>query len=299
MIYPRSSNVIADSRALPTVSPVQLLRRLAARLLICAPLAAASAVPAAADWLDGSFLRGSFAAFDVRPARWDGVLLGGTVGASNMSTDFGTGTSSEIAYILRNSTLESEFHPSTWTTLPKTVTNSQQWGAFLGYNWQMEQLVFGADVAYNRPSSLNSQAIDSLERLASTSDGVNHDVTLQSMASLKLVDYATVRGRIGYAVGQFLPYGMLGAAVGRFNRSTSATVTDVQTGAVVGTFGPVTLSNGQDNVYTGGFLAGLGVDVAVLPNVFLRAEWEYIVWGPVNGIKSTLNTGRAGIGVRF
>jgi outer membrane immunogenic protein len=301
MIYPWSGNVIAGSRTFPTVSPVQLLRRLAARLLICAPLAAASAAPAmAADWLDGSFLRGSFAAFDVRPARWDGVLLGATVGASNMSADFGNGTSSEIAYILRNSTLEDEFHPSSWTTLPKTVTNSQQWGAFLGYNWQMDQLVLGADVAYNRPSSLNSQATDTLERLASTSDGVDHDVTLQGTVSLKLVDYATVRGRAGYAVGQFLPYAMLGVAVGRFNYSTSVTVTDVQT--IGGVVQPAFVQSGsaaQDNVYTGGFLAGLGVDVAVLPNVFLRAEWEYIAWGPVNGIKSTLNTGRAGIGVRF
>jgi outer membrane immunogenic protein len=300
MIYPRSSNVIAGSRALPTVSPVQLLRRLAARLLICAPLAAALVAPAsAADLLDNSFLRGSFAAFDVRPARWDGVLLGATVGYTNMSADFGKAASSQIAYILRNSTLEAEFQPSSWTTLPKAVTNSQQWGVFLGYNWQMEQLVLGTDIAYNRPSNLNSRATDSLERLVSTSDGVNHDVLLQGTASLRLVDYATVRGRAGYAFGQFLPYAMLGVAVGRFNYSTSATVTDVETGAVVGTFGPVTQSIGQDNVYIGGFVAGLGVDVALLPNVFLRAEWEYIAWGPVNGTHSSLNTGRAGIGVQF
>ena len=291
--------MIAGSSTLRTVCLSQRLRLLAARLMICAPLAAASAVlAAAADWLDGSFLRGSFAVIDARPARWDGLSLGATVGYSNLSADFGSAASEEIAYILRNSTLESEFQPSSWTTLPKNVTDSLQWGAFLGYNWQMEQIVFGADVAYNRPLNLNSQATDTLERLATTSDAVNHDVLLQATASLKLVDYATVRGRAGYAVGQFLPYAMLGVAVGRFNYSTSATVTDTQTNPI-GTFGPVTLSKGQDNVYVGGFLAGLGVDVAVLPNVFLRAEWEYIAWGPVNGTHSSLNTGRAGIGIRF
>lgn len=292
--------MIAGGRTLRTVCQIQRLRLLAARLMICAPLAAASAVPAAAaDWLDDSFLRGSFAVFDARPARWDGLSLGATVGYSNLSADFGNAASQEIAYILRNSTLEAEFQPSSWTTLPKNVTDSPQWGAFLGYNWQMERLVLGADVAYNRPSNLNSQATDSLERLVSTSDAVNHDVLLQATASVKLVDYAAVRGRAGYAVGQFLPYAMLGVAIGRFNYSDSATVTDQETGAVVGTFGPVTQSKGQDNVYVGGFLAGLGVDVAVLPNVFLRAEWEYIAWGPVNGTHSSLNTGRAGIGVRF
>ncbi len=92
---------------------------------------------------------------------------------------------------------------------------------------------------------------------------------------------------------------MLGVAVGRFNYLTSATVTDAMSGTGSDTFGPVTQSDGQDNVYMGGFVAGLGVDVAVLPNLFVRAEWEYIAWGSVNGIKSTLNTGRAGIAVRF
>ncbi len=36
-----------------------------------------------------------------------------------------------------------------------------------------------------------------------------------------------------------------------------------------------------------------------MPNVFLRGEWEYIYWGPVNGIKTSMNTGRVGIAVRF
>jgi outer membrane immunogenic protein len=41
------------------------------------------------------------------------------------------------------------------------------------------------------------------------------------------------------------------------------------------------------------------VDVAVLPNVFLRAEWEYVAFAPVDGIRATLNTGRVGAGLRF
>jgi outer membrane immunogenic protein len=252
----------------------------------------------AAD-LDDSWLRGSFES-EREPGyvRWDGVVLGGTLGYTNMSTNFGNAGSSQIAYILRNSTLQNEFQPSSWTTLPKTVTNSMQYGGFLGYNWQMEQLVLGVDAAYNRPSSLSSQASDSLTRLVTTTDAVNHTVTLQTTASLKLVDYATFRGRAGYAFGQFLPYAMLGVAVGRFNYSTSATVTDSQTNPV-NMFGPVTQTDAQNNVIDAGFLAGLGLDVAIMPNVFLRAEWEYIAWGPVNSIKSNLNTGRVGIAVRF
>lgn len=264
-----------------------------------AVLIAAASGPARAADLDASWLRGSFAPVVERPVRWDGVLLGGTIGRSNMSADFGNATSSEIAYILRNSTLEDEANPSTWTTLPKTVTNSSQYGGFLGYNWQWDELVLGVDVAYNHPSSFSTSTSDSIDRIVTTSDGVIHDVLVQSDASLRLKDYATLRGRAGYAFGQFLPYGMLGVAVGRFNYSTSATVTDQQSGAVTGTFGPVTQTDSQDDVIDAGFVAGAGIDVAVLPNVFVRAEWEYIFWGSVNGIKTSLNTGRVGIGFRF
>jgi outer membrane immunogenic protein len=261
--------------------------------------AAASARAGAAD-LDGSWLRGPFLP-ESAPGyvRWDGLMLGATLGYTNMSTDFGTAGSSEIAYILRDSLLQQEFQPSSWTTLPKNVTDSMQYGGFIGYNWQMEQLVLGADIAYNRPSLLASQASDSIDRIVKTSDGTTHDVLLQAKSSLKLVDYGTFRGRAGYAFGQFLPYAMLGVAVGRFNYSTTATVTDTMTGTIVGTFGPYSQTDAQDNVIDAGFLAGLGIDVAIMPNMFLRAEWEYIAWGPVNSIKSNLNTGRVGLAVRF
>ena len=32
---------------------------------------------------------------------------------------------------------------------------------------------------------------------------------------------------------------------------------------------------GKDNAFNAGFVAGLGVDWAVTPSIFLRAEWEY------------------------
>jgi opacity protein-like surface antigen len=52
-----------------------------------------------------------------------------------------------------------------------------------------------------------------------------------------------------------MPYAFLGGAVGRLNYSVSHN--DVVTDA-------------KDNAYTAGFVAGVGIDVALLPNVFLR-----------------------------
>jgi len=250
---------------------------------------------AAAQGLDDTFLRGSVGS-------WEGTNFGVHMGMSNMNTDFGNGTSSLIAFILRNTAVEDEFAPSNWTTLPSNTTNGRQYGAFLGYNFQWDRLVVGFDGAYNRLSSMGSSASDSISRSGFTSDGIHHILTIDAQSSLKLIDYATLRARAGYAFGQFLPYAVLGGAVGRFNYSNSATVTDIQTPPAPQlpfTFGPVTATNSKDGAIVGGFLAGLGVDVAILPNMFMRAEWEFIAFAPVNGIRANINTGRVGIGLKF
>jgi outer membrane immunogenic protein len=275
------------------------LRALGRRLAVCALLAAVIGGPAAAADLGGSFLRGSFGG---GPVRWDGVVIGGQVGYSSMNSDFGNSTSSQIAYILRNSTLEDEESPSSWTTLPNKLTSSSSFGVFLGYNMQLDDIVLGGDIAYNRPQNLNPAAADSIERVVTLSNGTVDDVTISAASSIKLTDYGTFRGRAGYAFGQFLPYAVFGGAVGRFNYSNTSTVTVVQTPPAPGvpsTFGPVTQTESQSDKIGWGFIYGLGLDVAIMPNVFVRGEWEYIAFNKVGGIRSSLNTVRAGIGVRF
>jgi outer membrane immunogenic protein len=266
-------------------------------------LLALTPAAAAAD-LDAAALRGSFSnIFSSKSySRWDGLNFGVHIGIASMDTDFGNSTSQEVAYILRNSTLENEASPSSWTALPRNITNGRTYGAFLGYNTQWDQLVLGLDAAYNRAASLQASAADSISRVVTTSDGVKHDVTIAAQSTMKLVDYATMRVRAGYAVGQFLPYAFVGGAVGRFNYTSSATVTSLETPpapAVPFTFGPQTQSNNKENAVVGGFTVGLGMDVALLPNVFLRGEWEFVGFAQVNGIRSAINSGRIGLGVKF
>jgi opacity protein-like surface antigen len=144
------------------------------------------------------------------------------------------------------------------------TTTGPVFGGFFGYNMQWDQLVLGFDLGYKYPSVLD---------------------TSTTTAQLKLVDYATLRGRAGYAVGQFLPYAVVGLAVGRFNYSNFDSVT--------GTFA------GKDNAFTAGVAAGLGVDWAVTPGIFVRAEWEYIAFATLNGKNVQTNTGFLGVGGRF
>src|SRR5262245_30394535 len=144
------------------------------------------------------------------------------------------------------------------------TTTGPVFGGFVGYNMQWDQLVLGVDAGYKFPSVLD---------------------TATAAGQLKLVDYATFRGRAGYAIGQVLPYAVVGLAVGRFNYGNF----DAASGTFVG----------KDNAFNAGVVAGLGIDWAVTPGVFIRAEWEYIAFANLNGKTPQTNTGFLGFGARF
>ena len=102
-------------------------------------VAAMTAQAAAAD-MPESVLRGSYT--EPTPssyARWDGVSLGAQFGYSNLTADF-----SDV---------------STTTPFPKVSTNSAQYGGFLGYNAQWDELVLGFEGAYNRANSLSATGV--------------------------------------------------------------------------------------------------------------------------------------------
>jgi opacity protein-like surface antigen len=58
-------------------------------------------------------------------------------------------------------------------------------------------------------------------------------------------------------------------------------------------------ANAQNNALAYGVAAGLGVDVGILPNVFLRGELEYVYLAPVNGVQLSFSTARVGAGIKF
>lgn len=248
-------------------------------------------VPArAADWLGETLLRG---ALPGTPVGWDGIYIGGAIGVANSDTDYSDSTHDFVSYSLRNTALKSQNTPQDWPLLQSDIEHGQSYGGFIGYNMTWDQVVISAELAYNKVSGLDSSASGSIGRVVSNSNGTD-TVTITATNSLKLNDYGTVRARIGYAFGQFLPYGYLGAAVGRFNYSSNIYLN--VTGADNGTF---TQTESQSNAIIAGFTTGLGVDVALAPNVFLRGEWEFMAFGQFKGIRANANTARAGIAVRF
>jgi opacity protein-like surface antigen len=263
----------------------------------CSVLAAASLGSArAADWP----LRGSV---DPGFARWDGWQFGVQAGLANMRTDFANSAGSQVAFILRNTIQETEFAPSSWTTVAPDTTNGQVYGAFLAYNMQWDRLVVGFDMNYKYAASVDTTAADTISRQFVTSDQFLNQLTIDARSTMKLVDYATLRGRAGYAFGNFLPYAVIGAAAGRFNYATTVTV-DMQgapTGGAPGVPFHIiqTASVGKNNAIVGGVAAGLGVDWAITPGMFMRVEWEYVAFSPVNGSRNNINTANLGVGMRF
>jgi hypothetical protein len=161
---------------------------------------------------DLGYLRGSDV-FEPRPEtyyRWSGAYLGGQGGYANTQMDFTNAAASLIAYILRESTLESGGQISQWPILGRANARDVSYGFFLGYNSQWENAVLGIEANYNR-TAISAQSVGSLSRAVSPGDGLIYHTTVDADASMKITDYGTLRGRAGWAMGRFMPYAMLGS----------------------------------------------------------------------------------------
>jgi opacity protein-like surface antigen len=267
-------------------------------------------------------LRGSGADQPSRPTympgsplqfRWEGLYIGGHVGRTMGGFDYGNGVVSLLEYILRQDVVLN--HVRDWTTLDKENASATSYGGFIGYNTRWEDAVVGLELNYNR-TNVRSSAADSLTRIFqddAVAPGNHHffySTTVSGSASAKVTDYGTLRARFGWATGQFLPYGFAALAVGRADVVRSATVrytrTDIPdildppiTPQPVFNFGPTTKSEISNGVFAVGYSAGAGIDIALLPNVFVRGEWEWIQFSAFKDVNVSFNTVRAAAGVKF
>jgi opacity protein-like surface antigen len=278
----------------------------------------------AADMPD--FLRGSIPAAPVT-RNWDGWYVGGQVDYSSAHEDFSRTTLSLTNTIFRNSVLQDPV--SQFNVLPKIDVQGSGFGAFVGRNYQWDDLVFGVEANYTYLTNLSSSVLGTLGPLAIPSPAgttappghtYTYNVTLAANAALQIKDVLTFRGRAGWATGNFLPYVFGGLAVGRMDiaRSVSSTVTrrDDSFATVVDAFGNVTtiptgsvtlpipqqslaVKEERTNSFVAGWTGGLGMEYMLWGNVFMRGEWEYIKFLSVKDTVVTLNSVRAGIGYKF
>lgn len=241
---------------------------------------------------------------------WDGFYFGAQAGGAFSNVDFTNGNSSQISDILADTELQSTV--SNWTTMPQVKTNSGSYGGFLGYNFQWGDVITGVELNYNH-MALNAGARTLLGPIlvggATQPDGstVQYSVRVTSTGSVSIHDVMTTRARFGWTFDRLLPYGFVGVAVGRADSTqttdlagTTITVTPSSgIGVTSGLNLPRSPESNSKSQIAYGFTGGLGVEVGVLPNLFLRGEWEFVEFPNVGNNLVQINTVRAAVGMKF
>jgi opacity protein-like surface antigen len=267
------------------------------------------ASPAAAADPGYDFLRGSDTVGPGTYSRWSGFYVGGQVGYGWASTDFSGSTSSIIAYVLRETDLQNSIAPSQWPILGTSTIGAPQFGGFIGYNTQFEEVVFGVEanlesaafklVSPNNPISRSTTA---------DATGNAYTVNMTGAGNVDTMGFMTFKARAGYVAGNFMPYGFAGVAFGLANTSISATISGTEyTSGTIGTctaaapcipyfYSGSTVHN-DDVLY--GYTVGGGVDVALTPNVFARVELVLDQFILPHSTTLTAAMARVGAGYRF
>lgn len=243
--------------------------------------------------------------------RWGGVYGGGQIGYSFEGAEFGSAGQSMVNYMLRNSTIQDNV--SNWTTLPDKNTNGSSFGGFIGYNYQWDDVIVGVEANYSRTNFNTLAATDSLSRsfidngAAPPNHIYQYNMTVTTSSSVQITDIATFRLRGGWATGTALPYAFAGLAVGRANVTTTAsvtgTLTDTDTTIPATVTNPLILppaqTDSRNGMFVYGWTAGLGMDWAITPNFFLRAEWEWVNFSNVDDLSVHFNSARVAAGIKF
>lgn len=268
----------------------------------------------AGDAIAADYLRGS--AIEEPPAqsyRWSGWYFGGQAAYANGTMNFSGSTRSVVADITRNSFLNVSdaaatagdgFQVAKWPSLPSVGASAPAYGAFVGYNGQWGDVVLGVDAHYNI-TSLTGAADDTISRWQ-VIDSYRYLVTVNSNSSLKLTDYGAVRVRAGYAVGWVMPYAAVGFAVGRGDYTRSASVSfpvpddlNPSAGRPLPPAFAVAKTEVKNGVFTTGYSLAGGVDIGLMPGVFIRGEYEFIQLSNIGGLPISINSFRTAAAFKF
>jgi outer membrane immunogenic protein len=278
----------------------------------------------AADY-DDSWLRGSqvIGAAPVPPPRlyriWAGVYGGAQAGEDFNGIDFRQVPATPVqSAIAQDAILTTLAAPATaLPALPQVSTRGPSYGGFVGYNWQIDDVVFGAEFNINR-SSLHQTAVNSAARGYWVNNGGNLFATslyTNSQGTIDMSGYFTMRGRLGWAFGNFLPYIAAGVAFAQVDTSTKVNIgyngtcvnpappanptcpiVKGQNQTIGADYPFINLSHGK---YQLGFDAALGMDYMVTRYVFVRGELDYLNLQYPSQIRlNTLST-RIAAGLKF
>jgi outer membrane immunogenic protein len=272
--------------------------------LVAMVLGAASGVQAA-DMPD--FLRGSLPGGPAPTVNWAGVYIGGQVTHGAADMNFTNSGQDLLAKLLNNVDLETQFNISKWPLLSTAHMQSSGYGGFVGYNFQWSDALVGIELNYTHGDFFGGSS-GSQARSFQYPVGYLSTAAVSSSSSMRITDYGSLRVRGGYAVDCFLPYAFVGVALGQANidRRADASLYYQYVGSAIAplpNMGPTThsLTNNANSHFISGLAGGLGIDVMLYEGLFLRAEWEYLLFSSSDNttVDATINTVRAGLGYKF
>jgi outer membrane immunogenic protein len=286
------------------------------RWWICGLLIAMAWPALAADY-DDSWLRGSQTIGPAvgPPARlyriWAGVYGGVQVGEDFHGVDYGDFPGPLIASTISQDSILNELSGALggMSTLYHENSNSPSYGGFLGYNWQIDDVVFGAELNANR-STLNTAAYSAVNRgyivTLPSNPLVPYAVSVNTIANgtAHMSDYFTARGRLGWALGNFLPYLVAGVSFAQINSTRYYDVNYLCVSSNCGSGGITPggnypFSDATSGKYILGFDAALGIDYMLTPHVFTRGEVEYLQLGQPSNIRINTVSARVGLGLEY
>lgn len=246
------------------------------------------------------------AAVPVEDFNWGGLY--GGIHAGLTSGDFRLGN---VAQEMANNAYSNHIANDLAVSIARLTTSGSDQeahlGGFIGYNWLWEDVVLGLEFDYTHMKEkllFSDSYADGRRRDRGTSiDTISYAAAARS----KLGDFGILKLRMGYPIGRFLPYATAGLVVGkqRISGSYNSIYTefgfDPATGNITGiTSGPTARNAtvGKSGYNIGGAF-GAGLDYALLDNLFLRAEYQWIGMTDYRGARTTANSFRLGAGVKY
>ncbi len=315
------SSLMVLAPAPPALSAVRRCNHLMRRLLPAFALMSGLLSPALAADYDLPILRGSQPVASIAPVttvgpatftRWSGFYLGGQFGYNEANANFADASQPLVHFSLRELALENIDAPSRWAVLGRGSSNAFDGGGFIGYNTQWQDLIIGVEGNYTRTNLVTNSPTTPIARVTSAGSA-SYSVFLSGAGTLDLTDYATLRARAGWILGNFMPYGFAGFAVGRASYSVTTLVSGQQSTVsppfpnADGTCTPSSTcvnysfsnSSGQSSALLYGLSVGVGLDWAMTQNIFLRSEFEFIQFAPLANINVSIVGARVGGGLKF
>jgi outer membrane immunogenic protein len=262
----------------------------------------------AADF-GGTALRGSIQPQQQSSAQlWDGVYVG-ALGGYSSGTVGKTKGYSNIAPTLYGTEIDAFGGLQQALVSPSRAMSSSSIGGFVGYNSTWEDAVVGIEADYMRTNLKTNSHLDyGLLISGKGTPPTQYPIGATLDTASKITDIATLRGRVGYAMGNALPFLTMGVAFGHgqfsnktvfvADKITGTAPTTVQT-TIYGALNPLTGGYTNRDKFAAGLALGAGVDYAFTSAVFLRAEYQYIKFSSFGGGQVAINNARAGVAAKF